>query len=109
MALVEVNVCDFAAAAVPAKRGAAESIRRSRVEEENKLEGFVQLDVVKLCCRRKGFSEVMAVEGAPKAAVGMALRGHERMFAYEARDRRRPDRVIGLTIERVKPRRKGLP
>jgi hypothetical protein len=83
LTLLEVNIWDLSAVAtVPAKGGAAEPLRRFPVEEENELEGFRQPDVLKLSCRREGFNEVLAVESAPETAVGMALRGHEQMFAY---------------------------
>ena len=67
---------------MPAKRGATESIGGFRVQEEDELEGFRQPDVLELCCRGEGFSEVVAVKSPPEAAVGMALGGHERMFAH---------------------------
>jgi hypothetical protein len=82
LALIEVDVCDFAAIpTVPTKGGAAESIGRLRVEEEDELESLGQSDVLELRCRGEGLSNVVAVEGAPEAAVGMALGSHERMFA----------------------------
>jgi hypothetical protein len=64
LALIEVNVRDLAAVAtVPAKRSPPEPFRRFRVKEENELEGFCQPNVLKLCCRREGFSEVPACVG----------------------------------------------
>jgi hypothetical protein len=36
---------------------------------------------MELRSRGEGFNDIAAVEGSPKAAVGRALCGHERMFA----------------------------
>lgn len=82
--LLESNVLNLAAVPrVPAQRRPAEP---SRVidHEEDELERLGKAHEVELGRGRVGDGRIAAVERAAEAAIGRALRGHERMFACGA-------------------------
>ena len=79
--LLEPNVRNLGAVAgVPAQRRPPEPLGVVD-QEEDELEGVREADEVELGGRGERDRWVAAVERAAEAAVGGALRGHERMFA----------------------------
>ena len=66
---------------MPAQRGSWELLGRLIAEQEAKLEGFAEADVVELRSRGKRLGDIAVIESAAEAHVGRALRGHEQMFA----------------------------